>query len=155
MSEIQWLENPAFDAPGLKSPQPCIHGAGCVYTKKTADGKVVPGVCVYVHPGEEGTGRRLFYQPRRVRLTGNALYYDRMRRRMPWQAFCAMRGIPFTPNAPGVYHQPVKRVPMREHEDSSYYDNCDLCGKPVEDCPERGDHGDELRDLAYALSGEY
>ena len=57
---IQWFENAAFDAPELKSPQPCIHGAGCVYTKKTADGKVVPGVCAFVHPGEEGRGRRLF-----------------------------------------------------------------------------------------------
>ena len=123
---IQWFENPAFDAPELKSPQPCIHGAGCVYTKKTADGKVIPAVCGFVHPGEEGKGRRLFpartiifehpdgddvvEQPACVRLIGNALYYERMRMRMPWQAFCAVRGIPFTANKPGVYREPVKRV---------------------------------------------
>jgi len=125
---IQWFENPAFDAPELKSPQPCIHGAGCVYTKKTADGKVVPGVCGFVHPGEEGKGRALFPartirfqhpdgehvvdQPACVRLIGGALYYERMRMRMPWQAFCAEKGIPFTPNTPGVYREPVKRVPI-------------------------------------------
>ena len=240
---IQWFENPAFDAPELKSPQPCIHGAGCVYTKKTADGKVVPGVCGFVHPGEEGKGRRLFPartitfehpdgedvvdQPACVRLIGNALYYERMGMRMPWQAFCAVRSIPFTANKPGVYREPVKRVPIgsprvaptkneqRQHEivgklvslsaelsslmgpapvsavataDQSWpvlplthaaveaeviaasngylgvvlprpswslacesedspdcYDNCDECGKPVEDCAERGDHGDQRR----------
>lgn len=128
MSAIHWFENPAFDAPELKSPQPCIHGAGCVYTKKTADGKVVPGLCAFVHPGEEGRGRRLFPartitfehpdgehvvdQPACVRLVGGALYYERMRMGMPWQGFCALRGIPFTPNKPGVYHEPVKRIPI-------------------------------------------
>ena len=125
---IQWFENAAFDAPELKSPQPCIHGAGCVYTKKTADGKVVPAVCGFVHPGEEGRGRRLFpartiifehpdgddvvEQPACVRLIGGALYYERMRMRMPWQAFCAVRGISFTANVPGVYREPVRRVPI-------------------------------------------
>jgi hypothetical protein len=240
---IQWFENPAFDAPELKSPQPCIHGAGCVYTKKTAHGKVVPGVCGFVHPGEEGRGRRLFpartitfehpdgedvvQQPACVRLIGGALYYERMRLRMPWQAFCAEKGIPFTANTPGVYREPVKRVPIGtscvvatnkeqrqreivgklvslsaelsslmgsaplsavttadqswpvlpvthaevekeviaaskghlgivlprpswslacESEDlPDYYDNCDECGKPVEDCSERGDHSDQHR----------
>jgi hypothetical protein len=272
---IQWFENPAFDAPELKSPQPCIHGAGCVYTKKTADGVVVPGVCHFVHPGEEGRGRRLFPartirfehpdgehlvgQPACVRLIGGALYYERMRMRMPWQDFCAVRGIPFTPNKPGVFREPVRRIPigaslppptdiqshpirhirtMEGHDflvtgecvtrltleeatrfglrlpkpvsavaaadqswpvlgggsvgvtavgdygeaappvphavverevieasaasvwrdlrrtsgdgqyDSHESDNCDECGRPVELCPERGDHGDERRELA-------
>jgi hypothetical protein len=128
MSAIHWFENPAFDAPELKSPQPCIHGAGCVYTKKTADGKVVPAVCGFVHPGEEGRGRRLFPartvtfehpdgeyvvdQPACVRLIGGALYYERMRMGMPWQGFCAVRGIPFTANKPGVYREHVKRIPI-------------------------------------------
>ena len=135
MSAIHWFENPAFDAPELKSPQPCIHGAGCVYTKKTADGKVVPGVCAFVHPGEEGRGRRLFpartvtfehpdgedevYQPACVRLVGGALYYERMRMGMPWQGFCALRDIPFTPNKPGVYREPVKRIPIGSSSRSS------------------------------------
>jgi len=125
---IQWFENSTFDAPELKSPQPCIHGAGCVYTKTLPDGKIVPAVCRYVHPGEEGKGRRLFpartvndvgpdgdgkfVQPACVRLIGNALYYERMRMRMPWQAFCAVRGIPFTANKPGVYRESVRRVPI-------------------------------------------
>ena len=125
---IQWFENPTFDAPELKSPQPCIHGAGCVYTKTLPDGKIVPAVCRYVHPGEEGKGRRLFpartiifehpdgddvvEQPACVRLIGNALYYERMRMQMPWQGFCAVRGIPFTANVPGVFREPVRRVPI-------------------------------------------
>lgn len=232
---IQWFENSAFDAPELKSPQPCIHGAGCVYTKKTADGKVIPAVCGFVHPGEEGKGRALFpkrtitfehpdgewvvAQPACVRLIGGALYYERMRMGMPWQGFCAVRGIPFTANKPGVYREPVKRVPIgssvsaaapravkeavkpvsavptvdqgwpvlgggggggaavplpiphaiveaeviamsaasagvwqscgSDYEDD-YEDDCDVCGKPVEYCPEHGDHGDERRDWARA-----
>lgn len=125
---IQWYENPAFDAPELKSPQPCIHGAGCVYTVKDAEGNVKPGVCHFVHPGEEGKGRRLFpertvndtgpdgsgkfVQPACVRLIGGAGFYERMRLRMPWQVWCARQGIPFTPNKPGVYREPVKRVPI-------------------------------------------
>jgi len=128
MSSINWFENPTFDAPELKSPQPCIHGAGCVYTKTLPDGKIVPAVCRYVHPGEEGKGRRLYSartvvfehpdgkdvvdQPACVRLIGNALYYERMRMQMPWQGFCAVRGIPFTPNKPGVFREPVRRVPI-------------------------------------------
>jgi hypothetical protein len=125
---IKWFENSLFDAPELKSPQPCIHGAGCVYTKTLPDGKIVPAVCSFVHPGEEGKGRRLFPartitfehpdgddivdQPACVRLIGNALYYERMKMQMPWQGFCAVRGIPFTANKPGVYREPVRRVPI-------------------------------------------
>ena len=181
MSAIQWFENPAFDMPALKSPMPCIHGAGCVYTVKDANGAVMPGVCRYVHPGEEGRGRALFperqrpggrgkiIQPACVRLIGGAGFYERMRLRMPWQAWCAMKGIPFTPNKPGVLREPVKRVPILVTgnratrllpvevvtpgaSEDNYYDNCDHCGKAVEDCPERGDHGDEIRDWAYAAS---
>ena len=282
---IQWFENPAFDAPELNSPQPCIHGAGCVYTKSTADGVIVPGVCRFVHPGEEGYGRRLFpertvndtgpdgqgkfVQPACVRLIGRAGFYQRMRLRMPWQAWCEQQGIPFTPNKPGVFREPVRRIPigaslppptdiqsrpirhmrtMEGHDflvtgeritrltleeatrfglrfpvsavaainqswpvlgggsvgvtavgdygeavveapvphalvekevfeasaasvwrdlrqasgdsndgeydshESDYCDNCDECGRPVELCPERGDHGDERREMAAMAS---
>lgn len=128
MAAIIWYENPALDAPELKSPQPCIHGAGCVFTVKDANGKTVPGVCRFVHPGEEGRGRRLFpertirdtgpdgvgkiVQPACVRLIGKAGYYERRRLKMPWQTWCAHQGIPFTPNKPGERHEPVKRVPV-------------------------------------------
>jgi hypothetical protein len=128
MSTIYWHENPAFDAPELNSPQPCIHGGGCVFTVKDAEGKTIPGCCRYVHPGEEGTGRRLFpartmtfehpdgehvvNQPAYVRLTGNAGFYERRRLKMSWQAWCAREGIPFVRNEPGVKHAPVKRIPF-------------------------------------------
>jgi len=119
---IRWYEKIAFDAPRLNSPQPCIHGAGCVYTVKNAEGFVSPGSCRYVHPGEEGNGRRLFpsrtlkkngidiYQPACVRLTGNAGYYERRRLGLSWQAWCAQKGIPYTPNKAGEHHMPVKRI---------------------------------------------
>jgi hypothetical protein len=127
MSAIYWHENPAFDAPELNSPQPCIHGAGCVFTVKDAGGKTIPGCCRYVHPGEEGTGRRLFparqqkeggaeasfrQMPACVRLTGNAGFYERRRLRLPWQAWCELKSIPFVRNEPGVKHAPVKRIPF-------------------------------------------
>ena len=116
MSAIHWFENTAFDAPELKSPQPCIHGGGCVFTVKNAEGVVSPGCCRYVHPGEEGTGRRLFPKkngkPACVRLTGNAGFYERRRLRMPWSDWCTLNKIPYKRNEPGVKHEPVKRVPF-------------------------------------------
>jgi len=116
MSAIHWFENAAFDKPELNSPQPCIHGAGCVFTVKNAEGVVSPGCCRYVHPGEEGTGRRLFPKkdgkPACVRLTGNAGFYERRHLRMPWSDWCALKNIPYKRNEPGVKHEPVKRVPF-------------------------------------------
>jgi hypothetical protein len=120
MSAIQWYNNPKFDAPELGSPQPCIHGAGCVFTVKNAEGVVVPGCCRYVHPGEEGNGRRLFpesvingqHKNACVRLTGKAGFYERCRLRLPWQEWCARNNIPYTPNKAGERHAPVKRVPI-------------------------------------------
>ena len=119
---IRWFEKAEFDAPELNSPQPCIHGEGCVFTITLPDGKIIPGVCRFVHPGEEGTGRRLFparpidgptsMQPACVRLVGNAEFYERRRLKMPWQAWCELKGIPFTPNVPGVLREPVKRIPI-------------------------------------------
>jgi hypothetical protein len=117
---MKWFNNPKFDIPALNSPQPCIHGAGCVYTVKDVDGTVKPGCCRYVHPGEEGTGRRLFpqrtlsdgsVQPACVRLTGAAhQFYERRGRKIPWQEWCRLQEIPFTPNKPGEKHEPVQKV---------------------------------------------
>jgi hypothetical protein len=122
VNQIKWYENAAWDAPELNSPQPCIHGAGCVFTVKDADGKILPGCCRYVHPGEEGTGRRLFpartlddgrVQPACVRLTGAAhQFYERRGRKIPWQEWCRQQDIPFTPNKPGEKHEPVQKVPF-------------------------------------------
>ena len=119
-NQIKWYENAAWDAPELNSPQPCIHGAGCVFTVKDADGKILPGCCRYVHPGEEGTGRRFFpervledgrVQPACVRLTGAAQqFYERRGRKIPWQEWCRQQEIPFTPNKPGEKHAPVQKV---------------------------------------------
>ena len=126
---IHWYEKIAFDAPRLNSPQPCIHGAGCVFTVKNAEGVVTPGCCRYVHPGEEGTGRRLFparmikkdgkdiHQPACVRLTGNAGYYERRRLGLSWQAWCERMNIPYTPNKAGERHMPVKRVGFGKRDD--------------------------------------
>jgi len=110
---MRWYKKAAFDAPELNSPQPCAHGAGCEY--KVADretGEQVDGCCAFVHPGEEGTGRRLFeervtenedgtktVQPACVRLTGRAGFYERRRLRLSWRAWCEREGIPYRPNS--------------------------------------------------------
>jgi hypothetical protein len=113
---ISWYENPEFDVPSLKSPQPCIHGAGCVFTVKNAEGVVKPGCCHFVHPGEEGNGRRLFPakdgKPACVRLTGKAGFYERCRLKMSWQEWCERQGIHYEPNEAGVHREPVKRFPI-------------------------------------------
>jgi hypothetical protein len=111
---FRWYKKPAFDAPQLNSPQPCAHGAGCAYTiKDKTTGEEVAGCCAFVHPGEEGTGRRLFearsftneagetvQQKACVRLTGRASFYERRRLRLSWPAWCERQGIPYTPNSP-------------------------------------------------------
>ena len=111
---FRWYKKAAFDAPQLNSPQPCAHGAGCVYTVKDKEtGEQVAGCCAFVHPGEEGTGRRLFEertttndagetttQKACVRLTGKAGFYERRRLRLSWPAWCEQQGIPYTANKP-------------------------------------------------------
>ena len=121
-NQIKWYENAEWDTPEFNSPQPCIHGAGCVFTVKDSTGKITPGCCRYVHPGEEGTGRRLFperilqdgsVQPACVRLTGAAhQFYERRGRKIPWQEWCKQQGIAFTPNKAGETHAPVQKVPF-------------------------------------------
>jgi len=111
---FRWYKKAAFDAPQLNSPQPCAHGVGCNYSVKDKEtGEQVAGCCAFVHPGEEGTGRRLFeertttneagettVQKACVRLTGKAGFYERRRLRLSWPAWCERQGIAYTPNPP-------------------------------------------------------
>ena len=123
---IRWFESAAMDAPHLNSPQPCPRGIHCDYKLKNAAGELVPGCCRFVHPGEEGTGRRIFperqikergpeasfrIQPACVRLT-SASYYDRRNMKLSWREWCEKTGIPFTPALPGQPYEPVKRLPL-------------------------------------------
>lgn len=124
--KIYWFVKAAFDAPELRSPQPCAHGSGCNYTT-LVDGVPVPGCCMFVHPGEEGTGRRLFpartiradngeeiRQAACVRLTGGAGFYERRRLGVSWGVWCKMKGIPYYPHElHGERHAPVTIVPIR------------------------------------------
>ena len=112
---INWFVKSVFDDPRLNSPQPCAHGSGCDYKVLDIDsGQMVPACCRFVHPGEEGNGRRLF--PAReytsadgklqkqwacVRLTGRAGFYERRRLGLSWKDWCEKEGIPYTPNTPG------------------------------------------------------
>ena len=95
-SPFNWPAQPELDEKELNSPQPCGHGAGCTYN----------GSCAFVHPGEEGTGRRLFSgrtvedkdgnqveQAAAVRLIGSPGFYGRRRLKMSWPQWCARKGI--------------------------------------------------------------
>jgi hypothetical protein len=96
-----WDAQPELNDPSLKSPRPCTHGANCLYD----------GCCGFVHPGEEGTGRKLFaartrvnedgnqeWEPAVVRLIGyrrgQAGFYERRRLRLSWSAWCKREGLP-------------------------------------------------------------
>jgi len=100
---IRWYVKESFDEPKLRSPQPCARGVHCDYRRwNPATKQMEPAPCAKVHPGEEGTGRRLFparaAQPACVRLTGAAHgYYERCWRRMSWRDWCAEKGIPYEP----------------------------------------------------------
>ena len=121
-----WFEKAEYDAPELNSPQPCVHGAGCAYmvkkddTAKPGESIFVPASCRYVHPGEEGNGRRIFPardgpngpQPAVVRLTGRAGFYERRRLRLSWAEWCEQNKIPYVANKSGEEHPPVVRVPI-------------------------------------------
>ena len=81
-----------LNEPALNCPRMCGHGAACSYTG--------PGGCAFVHPGEEGTGRRLFparsnpqtgeQQRASVRLIGSPGFYERRRLKMTWKQWCAL-----------------------------------------------------------------
>ena len=104
---IQWYESRAYDAPELRSPQPCPRGIYCQYKLPDPETKELKlACCRMVHPGEEGNGRRLFpartrpdgrEQPACVRLTGNAGFYERSRLKQPWRIWAAARGISLPP----------------------------------------------------------
>ena len=102
---IRWYKSTEMDAAELNSPQPCKRGIHCNYMVKNDVDEWEPGCCRGVHPGEEGTGRRIFParsldgkdQPACVRLTGKAGYYERRRLRLSWSQWCEREGIPFTP----------------------------------------------------------
>ena len=139
---IRWFQSEQYDAPELKSPQVCSHGAGCDYKKRDrVTDDLVPACCRFVHPGEEGNGRRVFQarvwyegeeepkvgpteehgmegvavvrvDPAVVRLTGRAGYYERQRLRLPWAAWCARNGIAYTANQPGEAPLAPRIIPI-------------------------------------------
>jgi hypothetical protein len=124
---IRWFESAELDAPHLRSPQPCKRGIHCDYKlKDEASGELVRACCSGVHPGEEGTGRRLFparitedgrEQPACVRLTGAAYsFYERRRLRLSWAEWCEQHEVPFTPALPGQPFEPVVRSPLGKRE---------------------------------------
>lgn len=85
----------------FKTPLPCREGSGCTY----------PGVCSFVHPGEEGSslkffagrttrqGNRQIWEPPTVRLwvsrEERAPFYERRSARLSWAAWCEQEGIPY------------------------------------------------------------
>ena len=89
---FDWMENPEWNDPALRSPIPCKAGANCTYS----------GVCSFVHPGEEGAGRRLF--PARTAEEKDMVrlfhpdrrpdYYTRRIHRLSWPEWCARQGLP-------------------------------------------------------------
>jgi hypothetical protein len=118
---IRWFVKESFDEPKLRSPQPCVRGIHCDFKRWCPETKhMEPAVCHFVHPGEEGAGRRYFparqlgvgadarQQPACVRLTGAAQgFYERCGRKLPWGVWCAEKGIPYTPVVPGAKWEPV------------------------------------------------
>lgn len=105
---FDWMENETWNDPALRSPIPCRAGYNCTYS----------GVCSFVHPGEEGAGRRLF--PARsaeekdmVRLyhpTKKPEYYRRRELRLSWPEWCARQGLP-APVAPAKQQTPGGAAP--------------------------------------------
>ena len=98
-----WDANPELNDPSLNSPMPCKWGSNCYYTD----------CCRFVHPGEEGTGRKLFpgrciigqdgvqvWQPEIVRLIGRPHFYERRRLHLSWPKWCDYVGVKTSPTLP-------------------------------------------------------
>ena len=113
---IRWYKSEEMDVPELNSPQPCPRGVHCDY-RVEKEGELVPACCRFVHPGEEGNGRRIFPPledlPACVRLTGGAGFYERRRLRLSWGEWCEKEGIPYTPVKKGEKWEPVKLGPVQ------------------------------------------
>jgi hypothetical protein len=104
---FDWNAQPKLNDPIYESPVPCRAGYDCCYT----------GVCSFVHPGEEGLGRRIFYarsadEKDVVRIFGQphkkATFYERRRLRLSWPEWCRRNGLP-APVAPVVSAPSHKR----------------------------------------------
>jgi hypothetical protein len=92
-----WNNQMELDDPKYRCPQPCKHAERCVY-----DG---PGGCGFVHPGEQGTGRKLMagryvktattkqWENETVRLSESS-FYERRRLRLSWPQWCERQGLP-------------------------------------------------------------
>ena len=117
------FSDPQFSAPELNAPRACAHDSNCYYNG--------PNGCVFVHPGEEGTGMKIFpsrsvkdqqtgretWQKATVRLIGGAAFYERRRLKMSWPEWCALPknshlpkphkvSAPSAPSAPSVQLAP-------------------------------------------------
>lgn len=93
-----WNTALELDDPKHRCPQPCKHAERCVY-----DG---PGGCGFVHPGEQGSGRKLLpgrymekagetkrWENATVRLSDSS-FYERRRLRISWPQWCERQGLP-------------------------------------------------------------
>lgn len=124
---FDWNEDLSLNEPSLRSPRPCKHGVKCYYKNKETGRP-----CGFVHPGEEGTGRKQFpgrtltfknkegedvsvEQGPCVRLIGGAEYYMRLKAKMSWQEWQQMKQRA----AQQAVHQAVRRVTgeHRGHEE--------------------------------------
>jgi len=108
---FDWSAQAELNDIKYNSPRPCNHGAHCVYTS----------CCAFVHPGEEGTGRKLFpafirknddgtqvWMKAAVRLIGGASFYERRRLRLSWPDWCFRQGMP----------APVRRAAASERRET-------------------------------------
>ena len=109
--------NPEMNSPVLNSPRPCSHGVNCTYNGA--------GGCAFVHPGEEGTGRRVFparittvngnqiWQKATVRLVNSGKkvdFYERRRLKMSWPEWCEYKGTASSSASPSPSAPTESRV---------------------------------------------
>lgn len=123
---FDWSANPELDDPVLNSPRPCFHGAKCTYTG--ADG------CAFVHPGEEGSGRRIFkgraitkngvqtWQKSTVRLVcfdgSKVPFYERRMRKMSWPAWLQHISMTASSSPTGVSAAKAEPITVQEIENT-------------------------------------
>jgi hypothetical protein len=109
-----WDAQPELNQEAI-CPQPCKWADHCVYNG--------PGGCGFVHPGEQGTGRKLFQgraadEKPSIRLIGRPTFYERRRLRLSWPQWCARAGLPAPVPLSKVSAEkkPVAQIPQTLHQ---------------------------------------
>jgi hypothetical protein len=150
--------DPQFSAPELNAPRPCAHGSNCYYNG--------PNGCAFVHPGEEGTGMKIFaarsvkdyqtgkesWQKATVRLIGGASFYERRRLKMNWPTWCALPKNAHLPKPSKASNPVAQEKQVQEKQEPNLL--AQMIAKAQAEAEKRQQMGNSLYPIIHAFLAE-